>query len=275
MSAQRENAPLVEVIAELRWEPAPEAGMQVAGGPVGPTFIAMHSSESDAFFSRFASIARSLAHAEQERVVPPGYLALPYQPVYRFKHSEEGSVRTLYQIGPGLFSANAVPPYESWEERFEQVIRSGVEGLLQSRSKSEIARPFTGLSLRYIDAFTAIHTEGRDIGRFMEEVFKITVNAPMALTRHLKSDSTIKSMVQLQIPMHDGFVMGVSVGEGIANFQQAILMDTSVASALPVQANVSAVMERFARAHEAIGTTFRELVQPIDHLMPEKVEAKR
>ncbi|MCG9027009.1 TIGR04255 family protein [Laribacter hongkongensis] len=271
MSASRENAPLVELVAELRWNPSVEPSEQMTGGP-SLTFIAAHSSAPESFFMRFAGLAHSLGHTDQERVVPLGFPMLAHQTVHRFKRQEEGSVRSLYQVGPGIFSANAVPPYESWHKKFEQVVHQGVEALLKSRPEAEADAIFTGLSLRYIDAFNASHTGGRDIESFLKDVFKISVDVPHAWSQHLYPESKIKPMIQLQIPMKDGFVMQVGIGEGIVNSQPAILLDTSVSATLPVPAKLDAVMTSFNLAHDAIAATFEELIQPIEHLIPKKPE---
>lgn len=66
--------------------------------------------------------------------------------------------------------------------------------------------------------------------------------------------------------------MSVAIGEGVANGQQALMMDTSVATTLPVPANLEVVMGLFKRAHDTISESFTQLVKPIDHVMPVKAE---
>ncbi|WP_185597938.1 TIGR04255 family protein [Burkholderia cepacia] len=270
MSTSRENAPLVELVAELRWESAIAIKPPVIGG-AGPAFVATNTSALDGFFMRFGGAASNLSYTESERLIPVGFPILAHQAVYRFKHNESGETRSLYQIGSGLFSANAIPPYKSWTS-FEPVVRNGVEALLKSRDPSEASQPFTAVSLRYIDAFGPQHTEGRDVMRFLTEVLGIGITVPPALSRHLRADTPIKPVLQLQIPMAEGMVMSVAIGEGVANGQQALMMDTSVATTLPVPANLEVVMGLFKRAHDTISESFTQLVKPIDHVMPVKAE---
>jgi uncharacterized protein (TIGR04255 family) len=271
VSTPRENAPLVELIAELRWNPDGAVQMPTGTGPIGPGLISQ-TNAVDSFFMRFGGEVLPHSHQEMERLTPPGMPFFVHQPVYRFKHSEEGQTKTLYQIGPGLFSANAVPPYQSWE-KFEPVVQNGVEALLKSRSPTEAKSPFTGINLRYIDAFGPTHTEGREVEQFLREVLGIGISVPQALLRHKRADTAIKPMVQLQIPMQGGLIMSFSVGEGMVNAQQTILMDASIATTLPVEATVESVMSKFSEAHKAISDSFWEMMAPIKHLMPEKKEA--
>jgi uncharacterized protein (TIGR04255 family) len=271
VSSPRENAPLVELIAELRWTPATLTDAQIGDSRIGPTFITAHTNAFEEFFMRFGGEAHILSHTETERLVPGGFPIIAHQPVYRFKRSESGETRSLYQIGAGLFSANAVPPYKSWTT-FEPVVKSGVEALLRSRCKEEKNSSFTAISLRYIDAFGPSHTGGRDVGNFLAEVLGMQVTIPVALSQHLQSDAVAKPMVQLQIPMQNGLVMNIAVGEGAANSQPAIIMDTSVSTTLTVEANIEAVMAYYELAHDAIASSFSQLVRPIDHLMPIKAE---
>jgi uncharacterized protein (TIGR04255 family) len=268
MNTSRANAPLVELIAELRWEPINSGGVSVPTPGSGLTFISgPQSTAPDEFFMRFGAGIHQSGYTETERLVPPGFPFLQGQPVYRFKESREGSLRSLYQIGLGLFTANAVPPYETWTE-FRPVVQTGVEALLAARAEGERDKPITLVNLRYIDAFEASHTEGRNIGQFLGEVLGLSVAVPDALSQHLRPDSIPKPSVQLQIPMNDGKLMTLSVAEGTANGRPAILMDTLVATTLPLPANIESIMEAFNAAHDAINSTFSKLIQPISHLMP-------
>lgn len=269
VNTSRENAPLVELIAELRWNPlrAPEG--QVQAGGLGPTFVATNPNQFDQFFMQFAGAIHGAGYTQAERLVPPGFPIMGQQPVYRFKEAAQGSTSSLYQVGPGVFTANAVPPYESWTQ-FGPVVEKGVRALLRARLREEADAPFFATNLRYIDAFGPALTEGRDIGRFVKEVLGIDLAIPKALTQHLQSGSAAKPSLQFQIPMANGMLMTLSIGEGAVNGQMAILMDTSVATTIDVQPNVEAVMAAFNHAQASISDSFLKLIGPILHLMPTK-----
>ena len=273
MSEPRENAPLVELIAELRWSPDPSQMVfpQVMGGQPGPQLITGNAQEG--FFLRFGNEAHRLQHLDTERLMPGGFPATLHQPVYRFRQrTPQGQTTTLYQVGPGLFSANAVPPYESWST-FEPVVRNGVQALIASRDRSEIEVPFSAISLRYIDAFTPYHTEGRDVRSFLQDVLGVSIQIPEGLTQHLRTGETIRPVLQLQIPMQDGYVMNVAFGEGVANDIPAVMMDATISTTFPITASLDAVMQVFAQEHAAIDSSFTSLIARISHLMP--VRARR
>lgn len=268
MTASRVNAPLVELVAELRWEPFIQGGMAIPTPGPGQTFmVGPQATAPDEFFMRFGAEIHRSGYTETERLVPPGFPFMQGQPIYRFKEKRDGSPQSLFQVGLGLFSANAVPPYETWTE-FRPVVRAGVEAMLAARSTEERDRPITLVNLRYIDAFEAGLTEGRDIGRFLGEVLGISITVPRALTQHLRSDSIPKQSIQLQIPMNDGKLMTLAVAEGSANGRTAILMDTIVATTLPLPPSIDSIMQAFEAAHDAIDSSFSELIKPINHLMP-------
>ena len=275
MSDPRENAPLVELIAELRWLPDPSQMIfpQTMGGQVGPQLITGNAQEG--FYLRFGNEAHRLQHSDTERLMPGGFPATLHQPVYRFRQrTAQDQTTTLYQVGPGLFSANAVPPYESWAA-FEPVVRNGVQALLASRDQSEVNAPFSAISLRYIDAFTPHHTEGRDVRSFLQDILGISIQVPDALMQHLRTGEAIKPVLQLQIPMQDGYVMNVAFGEGVANDIPAVMMDTTISTTFPIQPSLDAVMQVFGQAHAAIDSSFNSLIERISHLMPTRARREQ
>ncbi len=272
MSESVENAPLVELIAEVRWEPGYPQSV-ASGAPLGmaPSFL-MPGPELEEFFMRFGGSMIAAGYSETERLVPGNFPLMMHQPVYRFKTKEEHSTKSLYQTGPGLFSANAVPPYESWDT-FGPVVRKGLEILIASRTAKEADLPFTATNLRYIDAFGEKLTQGRSVNDFVRDVLGIKIDLPKGLSQHLTAGGKPKPSVQFQIPMANGVLLSLGVGEGIANGQTAIMMDTSVATTMQVEPSVAAVMKSFDDAHKAIDSTFRALIEPIKHLMPTKKES--
>ncbi len=265
MSSTLENAPLVELIAELRWDSQAALRAPVAGG-AGHAFMANSAGALDGFFMRFGGAVSILGYSESERLVPVQFPTFAHQPIYRFKQKGDGETRSLYQVGGGIFSANAVPPYRSWST-FEPVVRKGVDALLKSRNDNEATSPFTAISLRYIDAFGPDLTGDRSVNEFFSQVLGVSIGVPEALAQHLRTEASITPVLQLQIPMKDSMVMSVSLGEGVANGKKAIMMDTSVATTLAVPADIDEVVNVFNIAHEAIARSFLQLTRPIAHLM--------
>lgn len=268
MNSHRENAPLVELVAELRWEPTTGTPLQPLAQTGSFPNLDFNLTGMDQFYLRFGVAVQKEGYTELVRLVPPGIpFLIKHQIAFRFNKLEpEGKPKSLYQLGPGVFTANAVPPYESWSQ-FAPVVKQGVEALLQSRPETERDLPFTLLTLRYIDAFNDSHTSGMDDMSFLKTL-GVDITIPESLAKHLRPEAKVKPAVQLQIPMGDGLLMTFNYGFGNANGKDAILMDTTINTTLGVRADLDAVMDAFGVAHEAISTTFKEMVKPIDHLIP-------
>src|SRR5437868_4412920 len=99
-----ESPPLIEIVAELRWG-LPEIGLpnepqvlQNLSFGVGP------STRLEELFMRFGAKAAAHGYTTFERIVPPGFPLLPFQPVYRYRKASEDQATTLYQLGAGVFT---------------------------------------------------------------------------------------------------------------------------------------------------------------------------
>jgi len=261
-----ENPPLVELIAELRWSPLPQGASQtVEPGNIAASFITANTSPLEEFFMRFGGAVQQLGFTGIERLIPAAFPMVTFQPVFRFRPPKTDTA-VLYQVGAGIFSANAIPPYKTWK-KFAPVVEQGVVTLLSTRSEAERETPFTGASLRYIDAFASKHAKGLEIAEFVQQVLRIGVSLPVALTKRIAAGRKHKIFLQLQLPMLDGMIMSIGIGEGIANKQTSILMDTTVATTTPIPPTKQAVMDCMNTAHDAIHDMFVEITEPIRDLM--------
>ncbi len=80
-----ENAPLVEIIAELRWSPEKALNqVEIGHGTVVRTLKTTDpASVHEQFFSRFSDEISKSGFTRTERLLPAGFPAMPFQPVYR------------------------------------------------------------------------------------------------------------------------------------------------------------------------------------------------
>lgn len=267
MSAARENTPLVELIVELKWLPPNAPTMQVQNAPI--IFSSPQPSKVDEFFMQFGARIHSNGYTEVERLGASGFPLILHQPVFRFRRKQDINDGSLFQVGPGLFTANAVPPYESWE-KFNPIVIQGVSAAIESRPQEEKNQEFVGASLRYIDAFMPRHTGNRDLIPFLEEVLGIKIEIPNAISKHIPFGLKPTPMLQLQTPLQGGLMMNLMIGEGMTPAGPAIMMDTSVSSIAAIPAQISSVMSTLNSAHNLIRETFTDLIKPVDHLMPIK-----
>jgi uncharacterized protein (TIGR04255 family) len=264
--------PLVELIVELRWAAPPI--VLPAGGAAGmlPGSV-VASTGYEELFMRFGARAAAEGYSGFERLVPPGFPLVPFQPVYRYRKTTPEPGTTLYQLGVGLFSANITPPYKSWQA-FRPIVEKGVAILLECREGSEKDSAFDMASLRYIDAFKPDLTQGRGAFRFLTEVLGFTVKLPEAIQRQTAPDVAIRPVLQFSIPLKTGLLMNLNVGEGTADGQEAVITDTSVLAGKEVPAGLATVMIALDSAHDAIHETFLGITQNIYELMEPKHEDK-
>jgi uncharacterized protein (TIGR04255 family) len=260
-----EMPPLVELIAELRWIPG---GVKVAAND--PNGLEIQPSvflnpRADELYMQFAGIIGAHGYTQIERLVPAGFPSMPFTPIYRYREGGSPQGPTLYQLGLGIFSANTTPPYKSWTE-FRPVVEQGVQALLRSLGK-EGGGTFSSVVLRYIDGFTPLFTGSLSMDRFLRDALGVTVVLPTALTSRIAQGSEIRPRLQVAIPLGAGMNMSMALGEGRANGQEAVIMDTSVSAGQPVPANLESVMVALDAARTIIHDTFIELTSKLHKIM--------
>ena len=253
------NPPLVELVAELRWVPGATTATEQATGGLTLQFplVAPYLEET---FSRFSTQAASRGFVISERLVPAGFLNVPFSVVYRFRKLPTQDQNFLYQIGPGVFSANALPPYRDWDS-FRPIVQDGVEALLASRHASE-NREFAAVMLRYIDLFTEEFTMGLKSFRFLNEILGINLQLPNTLREQAAETDMIQSGLQLQLPLKNGLAMALTLQDGgIVAGKTGILMTTQVVSTQPTRPDLRVIMETLENAHRSIRVTFLGLTE--------------
>ncbi len=267
MNTTFSKAPLIEIVAELRWglqSDVMRQPQQQAGVPFPQ--MAMSLSKIDEFFMRFGGEVYQKGFQRAERIVPSGFPMMLFQPVYRYRKSAETDNSVLYQTGPGIFSANAIPPYRSWDE-FSPIVQAGIEALLRARIGEEEKLPFSSISLRYIDSFGPELTGGRDIGSFVSDIFGISVTLPVGLSKLVADGKKVKPLLQLVLPLANDMNMSVGIGEGVVNNEIAIVMDTTISTAGEIPADSESAMEKLHAARAVIHEMFFDLTGPIQNLM--------
>jgi uncharacterized protein (TIGR04255 family) len=261
--------PLVELIAELRWGSGDVISPAAAGQRAGGVLLGL-SGQHEEFFTRFASKAGTIGFDLVERVIPPGFPALPFQVVYRFRKKgqiegqEQGT--TLYQVGPGVFSANSTPPYRFWDD-FEPVLEQGIRLLLESRTPAEKDLPFTGATLRYINAFGAKYTRGQSMPAFVRDILGFAVDLPTTVQEEIPPDREAKPSLQLMIPLKSGQEMNLILTEAIVKSEQALLMDLAVYTQTRTPPIESGVITVFQTAHEVAHRVFVGITKKLSDVM--------
>jgi uncharacterized protein (TIGR04255 family) len=259
------KAPLVELVAELRWVPASMSSRQFATpSSPGTLQIIMGDNKTEEFLMRLGVELYQSNFRLSERLVMPGFPWIPGQPVVRYKADSPTQKSVLYQAGLGMFSVNAVPPYHSWEQ-FSPFVRSGIQALLRARSTEEQTMPFAQVSLRYIDFFGEDFIKGKSLNAFLASL-GISMNLPVALAPLVTSPEARSIYWKTVLPVAAGSV-SVSIGDGTVNNQFGIVLDTIVVTDLPTTPDLGEIMKTLDSAHEITNRFFVKLTEPIHELM--------
>jgi uncharacterized protein (TIGR04255 family) len=262
MAERFKYPPLVELAAELRWA---SLGLLVSKTPTPTAMTFAASGQYEDFFMRFGSRVGALGYERVERIVPPGFPALPFQAIYRFRKKEPEEGTTIYQVGGGVFTANITPPYHSWEQ-FRPVVERGVECLLSTRNPAEEHMPFGAVILRYINAFGAKFTQERSAESFVQEVLGFAVDLPRSIRAEMVDGGAPKMNLQLDIPL-PGRRMSITLGQGVVGGEESLIMDLTVITEDPVAANVHDIMAAFDTSRGAIHRVFLGVTQKLLQIM--------
>lgn len=259
------KAPLIELIAEVRWTPQGSSSLPQHPQPQGtaPT-IFFGGTKQEEFYMRLGGALLKSGFNRSERLLPPGIPFTLHQPVYRFKAEDEDKGSVVYQVGYGIFSVHAIPPYHSWS-KFLPFVDSGIEILLQSRPEADAGQSFRQTSLRYIDFFGEDFTRGQDIQSFMSGVFGISTGLPESLTK-IAGTKEVKSLhTKVVVPIKIG-ELTLSVGDGQFNNRPGVVIDWMISSH-EVPPTKDELMGVFDAAYSLVHDLFMDLTSPIHDLM--------
>ncbi|WP_374562212.1 TIGR04255 family protein [Ideonella sp.] len=263
MTVHFENAPLVELIAELRWQPTGGRSFVAAGMDAPLGFSMVDGLRLEDFYLRFAAEMFGMGYQQSERLAPAGFALDPSRAAIRFR-KQDGS--DLFQIGPGVFTANAVPPYTSWNE-FSPTVKRGVEALLKARSDEDKASPFTLSLIRYIDAFGGALLAGRSHHDFMREVLGFDVSLPPAVAGWLDSEPKLVANAAYTGVLRDNRQFSLTVGDGSNRDQECVVLDLTLTSHGPIDPSVDGIMDAFAKSRDVAHDIFVKLTTKISSVM--------
>jgi uncharacterized protein (TIGR04255 family) len=259
--------PLVEIVAEFRWDipglaavPEPFIGIPMPVPDAGPF---------ETLYVNFASKAAVKGFGLVERIVPSGFPAMAHQVVFRYTNpSEPKDGKVLFQLGPGVFTVNIVPPYKSWES-FLPYIDLGLDLLLGAREENPES-PFSSIQLRYIDAFSDVLRQGKPTARFLAEDLGIGIKLPDSITRFCTDADGVRPSLTMAVPIESG-VFEITVSEGWVRNTKSVVMQSAIVMKGPTQAEKGPVLAVLDKAHRISYESFVGMTKSIHHLMqPEK-----
>jgi uncharacterized protein (TIGR04255 family) len=260
MAVSFANAPLVEIIAEVRWNP-------VAMPQSMPAGLTVVEANQDRFFNAFSDLAAKNGYPRSERMVPVGFPVPIGQAIWRFRPLEGA---TLWQVGPGVFTVNAVPPYKSWEA-FSPHLRTGLALMLEARDSPAIN--FNVVSLRYVDAFGADMLAGLSQADFLCDKLGFQLQVPKGLTQRKDASQSLTLNATVEFSLDNAMQLVVTVGPGAYQGEQVVLMTTMVYKQTSTDATLEALMDVFESAHAIIHDAFLDMTAPI-HAQMHPIEAQ-
>lgn len=261
------NAPLVEVIVEIRWAVIPLSA--VPNGGVDPLFPSLEKSV-------FAYIA-SKGYRIAERVVPPQIPIemLPHTAVHRYRMA--ANKYPLIQLGPGVLTCNVAPPYEGWD-KFSAVIDTAIESIYPNSEMKAGTPEIKSVIVRYIDGFTSAHGMTSSY-EFVRDHLKLSVGLETSILDKYSSkpaDAKVGCQQTFSVLHPDRSTFSLNCASGVSNNKEAVVLDTSLQS--PDGAEWKSVAEVKAWIKDAkvvlkqvfedlISDKLREVMDPI----PEKI----
>lgn len=188
------NAPLQEVIFELRWNLKIMDNSQL---------------EYDPLFERYYGIFdQSIRNKFQSREdltqpdIPRTFLN--YTPKYRYRKSE--GKYPLIQIGQGILSVNDTEENYEWEDNYLPLIRETLNNLCSSFNNE---LQFNFASLKYIDAIELKNTNS-DYLHFLNHNLKYKVTKDFELPGKLTNFNFIEKYT-----LEDGSKLGLTIATGL------------------------------------------------------------
>ena len=250
-----EKAPLVEVIAEVHWA-LKELGT-APGTKIDPYY--------DLFRDVFVAYAKEIELSDIQELVPNAVPLelLPNQPRLRLR-SAPGRW-PLAQIGPGILTANIVPPYNGWAV-FEPFLCKLVDALFANYPIPDRTLRIEKLHLRYIDGFDDRFSFAR-YSDFAAEMLGIHTPLPDTFI-----ESTVKPGTDITYLLEnrfhnttpEGSTGKVKLSPGRMNNRDALIMELHCESLFSQNTLVRApdVKAWFTIAHQRLHSQFETLTTP-------------
>ena len=250
-----DKAPLVEVIAEIHWRlknlgTAPDA-------KIDPYY--------DLFKDNFLIYAGEIGLKHRQELVPdivPIEL-LPHQPRLRLRSG--AGLWPLAQVGPGILTANIVPPYDGWSA-FSPFLYKLVNGLFDSYPIFEKTLHIDKLHLRYIDGFDK--SFGFDqYSDFAEEMLSIICPISDDFNQHfVKEDTQATYLLEHRFfnTKPDNSHGKIKLLPGQINNEDALIMELHCKSTFSDNPKIEPIKmkEWFEEAHRCLHMQFKTLITP-------------
>ena len=232
------NAPLQEVIFELRWklDYDPESQSQV-------------DKEIQFAFSNFSAL--SVGKLKHRVILKPSFVPdslFVNRPLYQFWATE--NKYPVFQLGPGVFTINETEKNYEWKY-FRSLILEGIEWLIKSYSNK---LQFSLAELRYINAIEATDDNQKDLSKFIADNLKIEI------INHVINAKLSDLQLHQRFKIDNENNLSLLVTNGLKNINQskAIILQTSYNKTSNISLeNLTAWIDV---AHKTCSSLFKQMI---------------
>ena len=269
-STSYKNAPLIELIVELRWT------VTTLFSPDAPPPIAENSATFDIWFNAFSSKLEKLGYLNLERLLPYDFPPSAYQPIFRYRKSRETPFPVV-QFGHGIFTINAGPPdYVSWK-KFRPEVEAGIKALLDAKPGENSPKKFISANVRYIDGFRDTLKEGLSNYKFIKEGLQTSIHLPKSILNLAESEDSIAPTILMRFPSKANInsLLTIQIAAGKVNNESATLMEMSYHTNEEILMETTEVLEVLDVSHGTLHSVFEMITQPIhDRMLPSRDEER-
>jgi len=244
-----ENPPLREVIVEYRWT---LTSLKVVEGvridPFYPVVLQNFTGE----------IAKAGFGVVESRVPDDAPIELfAHQPTRMFRLKP--NAWPIFQIGPGIFTANATPPYGGWSS-FLPHVRSGLDHLFKIYP-SEFLNP-ESISLRYVNGFVASHGMSSQAA-FIRNGLRLVAPLPESIVRTAEGggDNIIQTgRARINLTYLPGARGEIVWNTGRVKAEQAVILELRMQTPASTMKSSEDVCSTLNKSHELISNWFEALI---------------
>jgi len=227
------NAPLLEVVFELRWSVKDKSDLMDAEYLYGDLF---------------AEIKNKYPH--RERILP---IEIPVEitinkPVYRYRANQNGY--PLVQIGPGLLTLNTTANLYEWDIFFDDA-KELIKTFLKIFKSEKKFNP----SLLYLDFFP-FDFNSRDVTKFINENLNIKIE--QSFIENVVHPKEINIAYSFDIEQGE---LKVSLQKGIDKSRNEGLLLQSRINGAPIQPETNLITEWLNNSHGICSNLFKELTK--------------
>ncbi|WP_417218993.1 TIGR04255 family protein [Achromobacter spanius] len=248
------NAPLIEMIAELRWDLHPVTS--VPGGGIDPFYEATKAGMASALAAEVGGGWNPTIEEIVPLEIPREFLAGQITTRYR----KAAGDWPLVQLGPGICAINMTSSYEGWDT-FRPWLVHGVSALLKAHPVPS-ALKFKSLNLLAVDAFGPSHgyVDYQDFATRLLNLGNILGSDYLAKFSSEPNQALVQSQTVFPLRSPEGASGRISIAEGERDKEKALLVQTAIEHAKEFRPEADHLLEWFDSAHAVHREMFRAML---------------